>query len=154
MITKQHHEIKYFQTEGKLGVLASCKSDFSISHYLTSDIYPAYKRAVAKIRLSAHKLPIEHERYAKTPRVDRICLLGCDDLGDERHYLLECKHPAIKEVYTPILSSVNILCDEMIRLTNNKDKLIHLLSSQNTKILHLTGKLCHKVLSRFKEITW
>ena len=46
-----------------------------------------YKRALAKFRVSAHKLPIEVERYAKTPKDKRLCILG-NEIGDEKHYML------------------------------------------------------------------
>ena len=152
-LKKWKFEKEKFLLDGKLGVLASIKNNLSMSHYLTSNLYPMYKRALAKIRLSAHKLPIEIERYMKIPRNDRVCSLGCNVVGDEVHYLLECEHPAMKEVYTPFLNSINSQCHEIAYL-DNKDKLVFLLNSTDDNVLFLTGKLCHKVLDRYNEISW
>ena len=152
-LEKWKSEKESLLVEGKLGVLARCKESFSISHYLASNLYPDYKRAVAKVRVSAHKLPIEIERYVKTPRANRVCSLGCNVLGDEVHFLLECEHLIIKEVYTHILARLNKQCNEFASLSN-KDKLLFLLTSSDNDILLLTGKLCHKVLNCFNEINW
>jgi hypothetical protein len=142
-----------FRVNGKLDVLASIKDNFYISSYLTSNICPAYKRALAKIRLSAHKLPIETERYMKIPRAERICTLGCEAIGDEMHYLFDCKHPAIKKVYTPIVVNIDTQLPDFWKLSS-KEKFKALLNNDEPCILSLTGKLCHRVLDKFKDITW
>ena len=115
-----------------------------MSDYLSSDIYPVYKKALAKF--SAHKLPIEVERYAKTPKDKRLCILGCNEIGDEQHYLFECGHPGISEIYVPVISKLNSQSDEFNRLTNNQEKLVYMILSKDTDLLQLVGKLCHKVL--------
>ena len=79
-VRKWESEKECFHTEGKLGILSQCKDSFSMSDYLSSDIYPVYKRALAKFRVSSHKLPIEVERYAKTPKDKRLCILGCNEI--------------------------------------------------------------------------
>jgi len=89
----------------------------------------------------------------KIPRNDKVCSLGCNVVGDEVHYLLECEHPAMKEVDTPFLNSINSQCHEIAYL-DNKDKLVFLLNSTDDNVLFLTGKLCHKVLDRYNEISW
>ena len=153
-VRKWESEKEWFHTEGKLGILSQCKDSFSMSDYLSSDIYPVYKRALAKFRVSAHKLPIEVERYAKTPKDKRLCILGCNEIGDEQHYLFECGHPGISEIYVPVISKLNSQSDEFNRLTNNQEKLVYMILSKDTDLLQLVGKLCHKVLDRFNEITW
>ena len=56
------------------------------------------RRYVAKIRLSAHRLPIENGRYAVPPiaRQERICEIcksynNVTQIGDESHFLFDCK---------------------------------------------------------------
>jgi len=142
-----------FCVNGKLGVLASIKNEFVISSYLTSNICSAYKRAIAKIRLSAHKLPIETERYMKIPRAERVCTLGCEALGDEMHYLFDCKHPAMEKVYAPIVVNVDNQLPDFGKL-NSKEKFKVLLNNDEPCILSLMGKLCLKVMDRFSDITW
>ena len=150
---KWDSEREGFLVNSKLDVLASLKDEPTISSYLTSNICPAYKRAIAKVRLSAHKLPIETERYTNVPRLERVCALGCKALGDEVHYLFACEHRAIHKVYSPIIASINVLMPAFGDMSN-KEKLKVLLNNKEFNILTLAGKLCHKVLTRFKETTW
>ena len=45
-----------------------------------------------KFRMSNHKLEIERGRYQKIPRRERFCKLCTDNvLGDEYHFIFECK---------------------------------------------------------------
>ena len=138
--------------EGKLGILASCKKEFALSPYLKRTIFPFYKRALAKFRTSAHKLPIEIDRYSNVPRYARVCIFGCDKIGDEAHYLLECINPGIREVYLPFVNK--IFPDGKFTKMNNESKLIFILSQTSNELMWATGKLCYKVLARYKEITW
>ena len=71
--------------EGKLGILAKCKKKFAVSSYLESNIFTSYKRAIAKFCVSAHKFPIEVDRYSDIPRESRVCIFGCNTVGDEGH---------------------------------------------------------------------
>ena len=137
--------------EGKLGILARCKKEFALSPYLESTMFPSYKRALAKFRTSAHKLPIEIERYSNTPRSARVCIFGCDAIGDEAHYLLECKNPGIREVYLPYVNK--IFSDDRFTKMNNESKMIFILSEASNALMWTSGKLCYKVLARYKEIT-
>ena len=47
--------------------------------------------ALLRFRTGNHSLPIETGRHKNVPREDRICPF-CYTLGDEYHFLLECKH--------------------------------------------------------------
>ena len=136
--------------EGKLGILAMCKKEFALSPYLESKIFFPYKRTLAKFRTSSHTLPVEIDRYSNVPRSARVCILGCNSVGDEAHYLLECKNPGIREIYLPY---VNRLFSENEARMDNETKMLAILSEASEELLWTTGKLCYKVLARFKEIT-
>ena len=78
-----------------------------MSDYIASGtIYYSLRRAIAKIRTSAHKFPIETDRYASIPREERLCILGCDAIGDEKHYISECMHPSIRKNYVPLVTKI------------------------------------------------
>ena len=79
--------------EGKLGILAKCKNKFAPSPYLESDIFASYKMALTKFRISAHRFPIEVDRYSKIPREARVCVFGCNAIG------------GMREVYIPLLNN-------------------------------------------------
>jgi len=48
-------------------------------------------RAVQRLRLGSHSLPVETGRFAKIDRQDRCCTFGDSGaVGDEQHLLMEC----------------------------------------------------------------
>ena len=51
-----------------------------------------YRKSLCQLRLSSHVLPIEQGRYRHVNRNERYCLLCNEDkIGDEFHFILECK---------------------------------------------------------------
>ena len=63
--------------------------DFRLQKYLCKNI--RYIKELTQIRLSAHKLQIEHGRYRNIERQDRKCTLcNLDDIEDEFHFILKC----------------------------------------------------------------
>ena len=84
----------FINASSNLDFYASLKVSFGILPYLTQCIDPKLRKAITKMRISAHKLPVETERYskAKTPREERLCPFCCKSAGDETHYLIECKN--------------------------------------------------------------
>ena len=79
-----------FQNEGKIELLASLLRDFGQSGYLSKMVNPKHRIALTKMRISAHKFPIETGRYLHIPRGDRECPLGCGEVGDEYHFMIKC----------------------------------------------------------------
>ncbi len=79
----------------KLRTYKLFKTVFKIENYLLFKNIPLSKRIeFSKLRVSAHKLRIETDRYIR-PRVppeNRLCLL-CDSgvVEDEKHFMLECE---------------------------------------------------------------
>ena len=49
-----------------------------------------------KFRTKNHKLPIGTIRWAGIPLSERKCKLCLNDVGDEYHYLLCCKHVCVE----------------------------------------------------------
>ena len=84
-----------FQKDSKLDLFTSLKNKFEISDYLKIIKNPSHRIALSKMRVSAHKFPIETGRYNNTPREERLCPFGCNCIGDEYHYILNCSHPFI-----------------------------------------------------------
>lgn len=67
------------------------KTELCFENYLIELPYK-YRKALAKLRMSNHKLPVEKGRYERLPLIERKCRL-CNDgsVGDEFHFLLQCK---------------------------------------------------------------
>lgn len=62
-----------------------------------------------KFRLSNHKLPIHSQRFLDIPRGERVCdLCESGDIGDEFHYLFNCKDARIVQERKKALSPYHI----------------------------------------------
>ena len=53
---------------------------------------PKIRQATTKLRISAHKLPIETGCYGQKTQTERICPSCCEGIGNVTHYILECKN--------------------------------------------------------------
>ena len=72
---------------------------------------------VARLRISAHFLPIEKGRYEGTPREKRVCpLCFSRSTGDEQHYLIYSISPGLIKIRTDYFNKIN----ELKRLIMNK----------------------------------
>ena len=77
---KQEYERIFFQSiraSEKLNtVYAKVKTSYKIKDYLNEIRYYKYRSAIAKMRISAHTMPIETGRWKGIPREERTCLKG------------------------------------------------------------------------------
>ena len=137
----------------KLDLLVSLKENLGMSPHLLKCSIPSFRSAITKIRTSAHKLPVETGRYQNVPRENRICPFGCNVVGNEFHYMFECKHPIVEKTYAPIIKDINNLHPEFGSLSMEA-KCKYLLNSDNAQTINLAGKLCYKVQGIFKTLTY
>lgn len=63
--------------------------DYDCEAYLTCVTNPKHRKALCRLRISAHDLKIERGRYTNTPREDRKCTV-CGVIEDELHFLDSC----------------------------------------------------------------
>ena len=105
---KQEYERIFFQSiraSEKLNtVYAKVKTSYKIKDYLNEIRYYKYRSAIAKMRISAHTMPIETGRWKGIPREERTCLI-CDskEAGDEAHYLARCNNPTLQTLRQPMI---------------------------------------------------
>jgi len=101
---------------GKLIVYQQIKHVYRMEKYLLMINHPNHRKAVSRIRLSAHKFPVEYGRQTGTERQDRKCTLcNSNKVGDEIHILLECENDTLKNYGSntllkqevPVLPSTN-----------------------------------------------
>ena len=102
------------------------------------------RQAITKLRISAHKFPIETGRFDYRKRTERICPLCCDGIGDEMHYLTQCQNSIISRTRVELLEPFHkkwkgIHKLTQIELTNA------ILACQNDDMLSETGLLCLKI---------
>ena len=97
-IVKQRIKDCYIQTwNGNINTSSRANSyklfcDFGFKHYLKCITIKKFRCALAKIRLSSHRLNIETGRWNRPnpiPIHERKCSF-CDHLEDEYHFILEC----------------------------------------------------------------
>ena len=134
----------------KLNFYSQAKKVFGYAEYLTSCSNPNAKSAISKFRLSAHNLPIEVCRYINIGREDRLCPFCNNSIGDEKHYLVECKDPLFAKIREPVISYINRNFPSFC-LLDPTDKATFLLSCEDPSSISKIGKLCHGVLEIFKE---
>jgi len=137
----------------KLELFVSLKEEFGMSPHLVKCNVPSFRSAITKIRTSAHKFPVETGRYQSVPRENRLCPFGCNVVGNESHYMLQCKHPLIEKVYGPIIKDIDNLHPELSSFSRDA-KCKFLLNSDNTQTINLVGRLCYKVQNIFKTLTY
>ena len=82
--------------DGKMAFFLKLKKSFKFETYL-DNIPRSKRRAITKLRLSCHTLPVEVMRYQKIERTERKCTICTnDEVGDEMHYLTSCDHEEMR----------------------------------------------------------
>ena len=91
-----------------------------------------------------HNLPIEKGRYNNILGDERLCTL-CNCLGDEFHYIFECKYPQIIEIRNTVLSNY-------YRINPSMNKFISLIDNlaSNRKLCVKFGKLLKCIFTYVK----
>jgi hypothetical protein len=133
----------------KLEFYASYKTHFVMEKYL-SILDFKLRNAITKLRVSAHRLPIETGRYHKTPTIERTCTLCGNGVGDEIHYLLHCTDEQQTLARGPILDRIASLKSGFDNM-DEVDKCKFILSSDNPQQIKNAGMLCMKIQEIFKE---
>ena len=94
--------------DGKLAFYLELKKNFQFEKYL--DQLPRHERkAITKLRLSCHSLPVEVLRYQKPKieRSERVCkLCHRGEVGDEWHYLVKCGNQNISNIRTTFVEQI------------------------------------------------
>ena len=79
--------------QGKLRTLKKIETKFDTEKYIFAMNNLKHRHAVTKLRISAHRLPVEVGRYNNTPYEQRICNhYSLNKVGNEQHYVMECNN--------------------------------------------------------------
>ena len=82
----------------ELNLYSDVKTKFGHESYISQVQYYKYKRAITKVRISAHSLPTERGQWDKTKRKERFCpLCTGDSIGNEQHWAIA------KNIRTPLV---------------------------------------------------
>lgn len=138
-------------SSGKLRTYSKVKYRLNFEEYLHNICNVKCRLAVTRLRISAHRLPVETGRYVKIQYDDRKCNLCAErEIGDEFHYLMSCSHSSfvkVREVFINNLISIN----SDFHKFNTKDLFLYLLSMHDTSIMKLFAKFCNDILNIFKD---
>ena len=77
------------RNSSRLNFYNSVTTQYRPEPYLTSCKKQDHRRALCRLRVSAHELKIERGRYHNVKRQDRKCT-NCDEIEDEWHFLDDC----------------------------------------------------------------
>ena len=138
---------------GKLELFSTLVEEFGVSDYIGIIKNSKHRIAMARMRVSAHKLPIETGRYYKISSASRECPLGCKTLGDEVHYMTSCNHPFIKEIIDPVMSNLSNLCETFDQM-DPKTITMFMLANKDRRVLPIVAKFCYKLEEQFKDMTF
>jgi hypothetical protein len=148
--------IKYWKEQiqqggnnGKLRVYKNLKINFGCERYLYLVQNFKYRQAVTKLRISAHRLPVETGRYNNVPYNDRLCK-HCDinEIGNESHFLMSCRNSkfiSLRNIF------INNLC-KINRLFTQQDIFRYIMAIQDKTIMNLVAKYCYDILAVFGSL--
>ena len=117
------------------------KEEFVLEKYLVK-LPDRYRISLCKLRTSSHCLAIEQGRYRNIQRNERLCEF-CNVIGDEFHFLFECKHDKLVELRS-------IYIPRYYRTNPNSIKFNQLLGSTNNCVLLNLGKYCYEGFKVYK----
>lgn len=135
-------------TDGKLDTYFSIKKEFNAEPYLMLETFHV-RKAISKLRLSAHNLLIETGRYAKPrslPRSERICKhCNFNCIENEFHFLSRCS--LYETERAKLYNQVHHKNNNFISLSDN-DKARWLLLQEDRDILFALGTYIHNCFEK------
>ena len=100
--------------------------------------------------MHAHKFPIETGCFGNKNQTNRICPLCCVGIGNELHYLIECKNKAITKTQSEFLKPFYNSWKGIQKLSREEfGKAI--LACQNDDMIIETGILCLKIQETYQN---
>ena len=98
----------------KLRTYRSFKTNFAKEHYLNTGLQRTQLSSFAKLRMGAHHLQIERDRYSvnRIPPEQRSCkICECGDCEDEFHFVMVCsKYQTLRN---DLFSKISERCQEL-----------------------------------------
>ena len=135
-----------FEKSGKLELLAATKHNIKYENYLDEINKTDHRRAMTKIRISCHNLPVERGRKLGIPRHRRSChLCTSSAIGDEFHIIMECPNVRIQSLRVDALSNIITLIPQFKMLPMN-EKYIYAVSCCDISCTKIIAPYIHECL--------
>ena len=132
----------------KLRTYRLYKSENQLEPYLSIISNPDIRQNLARLRISAHNLPIEkgrHRRNGKVPLKERTCDMCFDnEIGDEYHMMIKCNRlaPDREKLFTNLTE----IFPDFLNMGDN-DKFIFLMTCNDTDLARTLEKFLETVIS-------
>ena len=97
--------------------------------------------------------PIETGRYEQIPREERNCPFGCQQVGDEQHYIFQCRHPFMLNLRKEFMGKIAQTEEDTSPRVDDLVKLKNWLKSPSKSVVCLVGNYAANILKLFKELT-
>ena len=137
---------------GKLKIYKKLKMNISFENYLLGVKNFMHRQAVTRLRVSAHRLPVETGRYKKIEYIDRKCK-HCDqnEVGNEEHYIMSCSNTmfvTLRENFLNSLYKINRSFEDF----DMQSLFQYILSMKDENIWLLSAKYCFDILKNFDKL--
>lgn len=122
------------------------KRSILLEDYLTDVTNEYHRKALTKLRISAHNLQIERGRYTipYTQKENRLCRYCKDKIEDEYHFMMDC------DLYNndrlSLFNKLYGICP-LLQQLQEKDKFIYMLSSSGN-VIRLVAEFIHNNLEK------
>ena len=145
-------QIQQGGNRGKLRTFKKIKTSLDPEKYIFEVNNIKHRQAVTKLRISAHRLPVEVGRYNNIPYEERICS-HCDlnEVGNEQHYLMQCANTKFSVIRTNFITNL-FRINYSFRFFNNHDLFIYIMSMKDKSINSLVAKFCYDILKIFDQL--
>ena len=106
---------------------------------------------MTRFRISAHKFPVEMERYIKVPRELKTCTICYEGIGNEFNYFSECCHVLIKLNRMKFLDKIKSTNKNILKLDpQSLTTYAAMMNDQN--ILDITARFIHEVMILYEMV--
>ena len=137
--------------QGKHHLYAEIKTNNCLEKYFEIDNMNI-RKAIAKMRTSSHKFPIETGRYERKERYDRICPLCCNNIGDEHHYIFECEDQNITNTREKYMRNI-LKKSPQLEILSSIERLKYMLICKDESLIKDIGILFLKIQKEFENCT-
>ena len=128
------------------------KNNFRFEEYLHVICNVKHRQAITKLRISAHKLPVESGRYNKTPYNERKCTLcQSDEIGDEFHYLMSCPNNEFVKLRNTFVTDICKI-NSSFRSIDTKNLFLYILNVHDKSIMKIISIYFHDTLAMYDSL--
>ena len=123
------------------------KTNMCQEPYLHNVTNIEHRHAVSKLRISAHRLPIEMGRYAGIPAEKRLCMI-CEknQVGDEYHYVMECDDDNVLNLRKCFFEHIYAV-NKKYQLLDKCSLFTYLLSMKDELLMKIFAKYVYDMLT-------